>query len=282
MAFGDVNDSTIREVERIQAELIFNYEQFPVFCSWPRLGKLLLRDRWKRCSNILKSPAEIILPLIRTRKKLKQEERKQSELVSYTDTLLDMQMNDDHDQEAGKLEEAGILSLCSEFINASTDTSLTTLQWIMANIVKHQHIQAKLFAEIKAVVGEGAEEIKEEDVEKMTYLKAVILETLRIHPPSTFLVPHAVLEDEELLGYRISKDTIVNFVISLMGQDQLELENPMEFRPEWLLNRGENGEPDRASDVTAYKMMLFGSGRRICLGKRLALLNLEYFVSNLV
>ncbi|XP_040999525.1 cytochrome P450 89A2-like [Juglans microcarpa x Juglans regia] len=128
MAFGDVNDSTIREVERIQAELIFNYEQFGEVAS---------------CSEIVG----------RARKKLKQEERKQSELVSYTDTLLDMQMNDDHDQEAGKLEEAGILSLCSEFINAGADTSLTTLQWIMANIVKHQYIQAKLFAEIKAVVG---------------------------------------------------------------------------------------------------------------------------------
>ncbi|XP_018805522.2 cytochrome P450 89A2-like [Juglans regia] len=172
--------------------------------------------------------------------------------------------------------------LCSEFINAGADTSLTTLQWIMANIVKHPHIQAKLFAEIKAVVGEGAEEIKEEDVQKMTYLKAVILETLRIHPPSTFLVPHAVSEDAELLGYRVPKDTTVNFVISLMGRDPKEWENPMEFRPERLLNRGENGEPDRVSDVTAYKMMPFGSGRRLCPGKRLALLNLEYFVSNLV
>ncbi|KAG7980583.1 hypothetical protein I3843_05G189500 [Carya illinoinensis] len=282
MAFGHVNDSTIREVERIQAELIFNYEQFTVFCSWPRLGKLLFRDRWKRYLNILKSQAEIILPLIRARKKLKQEESKQSELVSYTDTLLDMQMNNNHHQEFGKLEEADILSLCSEFMNAGADTSLTTLQWIMANIVKHPHIQAKLFAEIKAVVGEGAEEIKEEDVQKMTYLKAVVLETLRIHPPSTFLVPHAVLEDAEVLGYRIPKDTTVNFAISLMGRDPKEWDNPMEFRPERLLNRGENGELDKVSDVTAYKMMPFGSGRRICPGMRLAMLNLEYFVSNLV
>ncbi|XP_041011434.1 cytochrome P450 89A2-like [Juglans microcarpa x Juglans regia] len=186
MAFGNVNDSTIREVERIQAELIFNYDQFTVFSSWPRLGKLLFRDRWKRYSNILKS----------------------------------------------------------QFINAGTDTSLMTLQWIMANIVKHPHIQAKLFSKIKAVVGEGAEETKEENVQKMTYLKVVILETLRIHPPSTFLVPNAVSEDSELLGYKIPKDTTVNFVISLMGWDPKEWENPMEFRPERLLNREENGEPD--------------------------------------
>lgn len=41
-----------------------------------------------------------------------------------------------------------------------------------SNLVKHPQIQAKLWEEMKGVVGEGEEEVKEEDLEKMPYLKA--------------------------------------------------------------------------------------------------------------
>ncbi|KAJ6327013.1 hypothetical protein OIU78_013993 [Salix suchowensis] len=43
----------------------------------------------------------------------------------------------------------------------------------MANIVKHQHIQEKLLQEINAAVKPG-EEITEEDLRRMPYLKSVI------------------------------------------------------------------------------------------------------------
>ena len=49
----------------------------------------------------------------------------------------------------------------------------------MANLVKHPHIQAKLFKEIHRVVEEGKGEVEEEELKKMSYLKAMILEGLR-------------------------------------------------------------------------------------------------------
>jgi cytochrome P450 family 89 subfamily A len=45
--------------------------------------------------------------------------------------------------------------------------------------------------------------VKEEDLQKMVYLKAVVLEGLRRHPPGHFLLPHTVSEDTELNGYCI-------------------------------------------------------------------------------
>ncbi|KAJ4982030.1 hypothetical protein NE237_032867 [Protea cynaroides] len=51
---------------------------------------------------------------------------------------------------------------------AGTDTISTALQWILANLVKHQHIQSKLAVEIEGVVEPG-EENNDEDLQKMPY-----------------------------------------------------------------------------------------------------------------
>ncbi|KAJ6366124.1 hypothetical protein OIU77_002660 [Salix suchowensis] len=151
-----------------------------------------------------------------------------------------------------------MVSLCSEFLNAGTDTTSTALQWIIANLVKYQQIQEKLFVEIEGVVQDGEENIKEEEMQKMPYLKAVILEGLRRHPPGHFVLPHAVTEDVILEVW----------------------EDPMVFKPERFL------ESERETfDITGsreIKMMPFGVGRRICPGYGLAMLHLEYFVANLI
>ncbi|KAF5943019.1 hypothetical protein HYC85_020661 [Camellia sinensis] len=83
-----------------------------------------------------------------------------------------------------------------DFINGGTDTSTTTLQRAMANLVKHQEIQEKLYREINVVV-KRREEIKEQDLKKMPYLEAIVLETLRRHPPGHFILPRAVIEDTD-------------------------------------------------------------------------------------
>ncbi|XP_058094354.1 cytochrome P450 89A2-like [Magnolia sinica] len=62
-----------------------------------------------------------------------------------------------------------------DFYPSHTDTTSTSLQWIMANLVKRQDVQAKLVEEIDRVVGDGREDIEEEDLQRMSYLKAVII-----------------------------------------------------------------------------------------------------------
>ncbi|KAJ4953253.1 hypothetical protein NE237_030085 [Protea cynaroides] len=123
------------------------------------------------------------------------------------------------------------------------------------------------------------EEITEEDLQKMPYLKAVVLEGLRRHPPLHYGLTHAVTTEFYLDGHVIPKNATVHFMVAEMGWDPEVWENPMEFCPDRFLSAvgfditGKNG----------IKMMPFGVGRRICPGNyNLALLLLEYFVANLV
>ena len=236
----------------------------------------------------------IMLPHIRARQQLKQQIRsKQQEdnsnpgsssssseyVLSYVDTLLDLQLP----EEESKLNEGEMVSLCAEFLSGGTETTSTALQWIMANLVKHPHIQSKIFEEISGVVEEGRQEVREEDLQKMPYLKAVILECLRRHPPLHFLLPHSVTRDVTLGGFVIPKDTVVNFMVADVGWNPRTWEDPVAYKPERFMNKEGNGV--EAFDVTGrkeIKMIPFGAGRRICPEHDLAIFHLEYFVANLV
>lgn len=200
----------------------------------------------------------------------------------YVDSLLALEIPEGDTKR--KLNEEQIVSFCSEFLNAGTDTTSTALQWIMANLVKYPNIQSKLFEEIKRVIGEEVEQVCEDELSKMPYLKAIVLEGLRRHPPGHFVLPHSVTHDTELGGYIVPKDSIINFMVADMNMDPEIWENPTEFKPERFLelSEDENCEEFDLTGSREIKMMSFGAGRRICPGLGLAMLHLEYFVANLV
>ncbi|KAI3414347.1 uncharacterized protein J3R85_016338 [Psidium guajava] len=288
MCFGDrVSEKQIKQVEDVQRRLLLGVRRFGVLNFWPWLTKFVLRKRWKEFYELCEYQNHVLVPLIRARSKAKREQLNKAKedgndgdwIVSYVDTLLDLELP----EEKRKLEEEEMVSLSSEFLNAGTDTTSTALQWIMANLVKYPEIQERLYNEIKSVVGQGAEQVKEEDLQRLDYLKAVVLEGLRRHPPGHFVLPHAVTEETELGGYVIPKDGTINFMVAEMGWDPEVWEDPMAFKPERFLNWG--GGEAGGFDITGsreIKMMPFGAGRRICPAYGLAMLHLEYFVANLV
>ncbi|KAB2093966.1 hypothetical protein ES319_A02G125600v1 [Gossypium barbadense] len=279
MCFGDkLSQEQIKKIEDVVRRGLLGLERFNILNFWPKVTKVLLRKRWQEFFQRRKDQEDVLIPLIRARKKAKEEklsDKKSDDYVlAYVDTLLDLELP----EEKRKLTEGEIFSLASEFLNAGTDTTSTALQWVMANLVKYPHIQDKLFLEIKGVVGDG-EEIKEDDLQKMPYLKAVILEGLRRHPPGHFVLPHCVTEDTVLGDYLVPKNGTINFMVAEMGWDPKVWEDPMAFKPERFMRN------EQMFDITGsreIKMMPFGVGRRICPGFGLALLHLDYFVANLI
>ncbi|KAA0043017.1 hypothetical protein IC582_025372 [Cucumis melo] len=290
MCFGDkLDESQIREVENVERAMILSFQRFNILNFWPKFTKILFRKRWEAFFQLRKNQEKVLTRLIEARRKANgnRENKAQNEeeeiVVSYVDTLLELELPD----EKRKLNDDELVTLCSEFLTAGTDTTSTALQWIMANLVKHPEIQNKLFVEMKGVMGNGSrEEVKEEVLGKLPYLKAVVLEGLRRHPPAHFVLPHAVKEDAELGNYVIPKNVTVNFMVAEIGRDPKVWEDPTAFNPERFVKGGKEKEEQVAEfDITGskeIKMMPFGAGRRICPGFGLAILHLEYFVANLV
>ncbi|KAJ6735281.1 P450 putative-RELATED [Salix purpurea] len=257
MCFGDkLDENQIKKIEEVEHQLLVNLHKFSILNFCPRVTKIVLRKRWEELFRLLKCQED------------------DESVLSYVDTLLDLQLPDEN----RKLNELEIVSLCSEFLSGGTDTTTTALQWIMANLVKYPQIQEKLFMEIKGVVGE--EKIQEDDLQRIPYLKAVVLEGLRRHPPSHFMPPHAVTEDVVVGEYVIPKEAAIIINAAEMGWDPKVWEDPMSFNPSRFLNK--EGETFDMTGRREIKMMPFGVGRRICPGYALSMLHLEYFVVNLV
>lgn len=287
MCFGDLTEAQIKQIEETQRDLLMNFHRrfnilffFPKLTKFfPKLTKIFLGNK---LPGLRAKQASVLLPIINSRREFlkqgrhtSQENLETASSLAYVDNLLDLEVP----EKGRKLNENEILNLCGEFLEAGTDNSVTSIQWIMANLVKYPNIQNKLYEEIKGIVGDKTE-VAEEDLSKMKYLKAVILEALRRHPPAHFLLHHIATDDVELEGYTIPKGTMVNFMVADIGWDPEVWENPMEFRPERFM-----GDDVAELDLTGgkeIKMMPFGAGRRLCPGMKLGMLHLDYFIANLV
>ncbi|GMI84570.1 cytochrome P450, family 87, subfamily A, polypeptide 6 [Hibiscus trionum] len=279
LCFGDkLNQEQIKEIETVQRRLLVDSGgRFNILNLWPKVTSVLLWKRRKEFFKLVEDQEKVLARLIRARKN---RAAGNGHALAYVDTLFDLQLPEEQKR---KLTEKEIISLSSEFLNAGTDTTSTALQWIMANMVKYPHVQEKLYMEIKGVMENRETEVKEDDLQKLPYLKSVILEGLRRHPPGHFLLPHTVREDTVLGGFLVPKNAAINFMVAEMGWDPAVWEDPMAFKPERFVSKNKNGEVE--FDITGskeMKMMPFGVGRRICPGLGLAMLHLEYFVANLV
>ena len=291
MCFGDkLDENQIKEIEESQRIMLLNFSRYNVLNFWPPITKILYKNRWKEFLKLRSDQEAVLNPYINARRKIKEERLRTDRennvneshgefVLSYVDTLLDLELLEE-DNKRSQLDDGKICTLCSEFLNAGTDTTSTALEWIMANLVKYQDILEKLLREIKGVIGDDKKEkeIREEDLKKMPYLKAVILEGLRRHPPLHYVAPHRVTDEVVLNGYSVPTFASVNFLVAEIGRDSSAWDDPMAFKPERFIN---NSTFDIMGSKE-IKMMPFGAGRRMCPGYSLALLHLEYFVANFV
>uniref|UniRef100_A0ACD5Y1G4 Uncharacterized protein n=1 Tax=Avena sativa TaxID=4498 RepID=A0ACD5Y1G4_AVESA len=290
MCFGDnVDAARVRAMADAMEDLIRSLVGLSIFAALPALTELIYRKKWNKLVSLRRQQEELYLPLIN----VVRDRRPSGEGQTYVDTLLDLLVADDSCSASGgsnapkqRLTDGELVGLCSEFLGAGTEPATAALQWVMANLVKHPDVQEAVRREIDAVVGEDAEEVGEEELGRLEYLHAVLMEALRLHPTVPSLSRQVIPEDHVVLdGRRATAGTTVQFPLERLARDKTAWADPDEFRPERFLA---GGEGDGVSLVAAagsageIRMMPFGAGRRMCPGMGVAMLHLGYFVVNLV
>ncbi|KAK6148263.1 hypothetical protein DH2020_019175 [Rehmannia glutinosa] len=161
-----------------------------------------------------------------------------------------------------------------DVFGAGTETSATTLVWVMTELIRNPPVMKKLQDEIREIM-KGKQQITDDDLQKMHYLKAVIKETFRCHPPVAIYF-HAAREYVNLMGYDIAPETMVLINAWAIGRDPACWDEPEKFIPERFLN---SSMDFRGFD---FQLIPFGAGRRICPGLGFAAAAIEHTVANLM
>ncbi|KAK9065470.1 hypothetical protein SSX86_014871 [Deinandra increscens subsp. villosa] len=188
-----------------------------------------------------------------------------------TDLLLDINQN-----ESSSISMDDIRNLLFDLFLAGTDTTSSTLEWAMAELIHNPDKMSKARSELMETIGNKNQHVEESDIARLPYLQAIIKETLRLHPPVTFLVPHKATTDVEIQGYMVPKDSQILCNLWVMGQDPDVWSNPQRFEPKRFL---ETGIDYKGHD---FELIPFGAGRRMCPGLPLAHRLLHVMLGSLI
>ncbi|XP_019451130.1 PREDICTED: cytochrome P450 81E8-like [Lupinus angustifolius] len=151
-----------------------------------------------------------------------------------------------------------IKGLILDLLIGGTDTSGTTLEWTMSNLLNHPEIIKKARKELDIHIGQDRL-VDESDIAKLPYLQNIVRETLRLHPVLPLLVPRSLSKDCIIGGYKLPQNTTLVVNAWAIHTDPNLWTDPLLFKPERFEKEGE-----------ANKLLAFGSGRRSCPGANMA------------
>ncbi|CAN1821265.1 Desmethyl-deoxy-podophyllotoxin synthase [Linum perenne] len=171
-------------------------------------------------------------------------------------------------------------SVIMDIFTAGTDASSTTLEWTIAELLRHNEALKKAQQEVRQVFGNrGSSFVKEEVLDELSFLKLVIKEALRLHPPAPLLLPRQNSEACKIDGYDIPPKTKVIVNAWAMGRDPKHWKDPNEFIPERFVDE-DCCSADYKGTNLAY--IPFGAGRRICPGIAFGMANVELPLASLL
>lgn len=108
-------------------------------------------------------------------------------------------------------------------------------------------------------------------MENMHYLKAVIKEAMRCHPPIPLLVPRVAGKDVKIMGYDVPAGTVVMTNAWAISRDPESWNEPERFLNSDIDFKGMD-----------FELIPFGAGRWGCPGIGFAVATIEFVIANIV
>ncbi|KAM8800681.1 25-hydroxyvitamin D-1 alpha hydroxylase, mitochondrial [Rhynchonycteris naso] len=173
-----------------------------------------------------------------------------------------------------ELPATSILGNVTELLLAGVDTVSNTLSWALYELSRHPEVQTALHSAITDALGQGSNaQTSAMALSQLPLLKAVIKEVLRLYPvvPGNSRVPD---KDTRVGDYIIPKNTLVTLCHYATSRDPAYFPEPNTFRPaRWL-----GGDPV----PHPFASLPFGFGKRSCIGRRLAELELQMALAKIL
>ncbi|XP_067306629.1 cytochrome P450 2M1-like [Pseudorasbora parva] len=185
-----------------------------------------------------------------------------------------LKMKEEKDKPDTEYNFDNLVSVVLNMFSAGTETSSSTLRHALLLMMKHPDVQERVQREIDEVIGQERWPSIEDRL-NLPYTDAVIHEVQRSMDLAPIAVPHKMMCNTEYKGYVIPKGTMVFPLLSSVLIDPKLWKNPNCFDPENFLDAD-----DRFQKNDAF--VVFGMGKRACLGEALARTELFLFFTSLL
>lgn len=143
---------------------------------------------------------------------------------------------------------------------AGHETTANLLTWTWYLLAEHPEAEARLQAEVDAVVGSRTPAF--EHVATLEYTGRVIDEALRLYPPA-WVIGRRAVEDVDLGAVAVPAGAIVVLSPFVTHRDARWYPEPERFDPDRWLPQARAARPQ-------YAFFPFGGGRRLCIGESFA------------
>ncbi|VUC25933.1 unnamed protein product [Clonostachys rosea] len=185
--------------------------------------------------------------------------------------LVDAMLNRSDPVTGKKLSDNVIIDNMITFLIAGHETTSGLLSFLFYLLMTHPEAYSKLQQEVDTIVGKGP--IKVEHLGKLSYVKAALRESLRLHPPAAVWGVSPLLNDDKESEEHI---VLANKWAIRQGQTVLVLSPALHRDPTAYGDDVEEFKPERMLDDSFQALPKncwkpFGNGARICIGSDFAM-----------
>ncbi|KAF8405921.1 hypothetical protein HHK36_007999 [Tetracentron sinense] len=207
----------------------------------------------------------------------RREEQKESKVIEEEKDFLTFFMESKLEEEMDRMKyEKFLRDATLNLFIASRGTTSATLTWFFWLVSINPNVETKILDELKqnSPKTKDSSEPRVYDttvLNRLVFLHASLLETLRLYPPVPFDQKGVKCQEVLPSGHEVRPGNLVLYSIYAMGRmEWIWGEDCSEFKPErWISEKG------RLKFEPPCKFLAFNAGPRICLGKDMALTQMK-------
>jgi len=149
------------------------------------------------------------------------------------------------------------------------ETTLRPICWLFYLLAMHGWAEERLHAQLDELIGERALTI--EDLPRLTYLRQIVDETMRLYPPVPVIL-RQTMADDVVCGRPVPVGSVVVIAPWIIHRHRRLWRDPDRFEPDRFL-------PEHTAARSRYAYMPFSVGPRTCIAAPMAMMQIQIAVA---